>query len=81
MALLDAHLSRHAFMAGEHFSMADIPIGCEVHRWHGLPKARPPRPHLERWYQALCQRPASKGVLDLALSYTRRDRATRNPPD
>ena len=68
MALLDAHLSRHAFMAGEHFSMADIPIGCEVHRWHGLPQARAPRPHLERWYQALCQRPASKGVLDLALS-------------
>jgi len=68
MALLDAHLSQHAFMAGDHFSMADIPIGCEVHRWHGLPQARPPRPHLERWYQALCRRPASQGVLDLALS-------------
>jgi glutathione S-transferase len=68
MAMLDAHLSEHAFMAGDHFTMADIPIGCEVHRWCGLPQARVPRPHLDRWFQCLCSRPASKGVLDLALS-------------
>lgn len=68
MAMLDAHLAQHAFMNGANFSMADIPIGCEVHRWFGLPQTRQPRPHIERWYAGLCARPASAGVLDQPLS-------------
>ncbi|RYF38540.1 MAG: glutathione S-transferase, partial [Comamonadaceae bacterium] len=38
--LLDAHLSRHAFMGGAQFGMADIPVACEIHRWFGLPLPR-----------------------------------------
>ena len=68
LAMLDSHLSAQAFMAGAQFTMADIPIGCELHRWFGLPQARLAHPHVERWYQSLCERPASKGVLDLTLS-------------
>ncbi len=68
MAMLDTPLSTQAFMAGAQFTMADIPIGCELHRWFGLPQARLAHPHVERWYQSLCERPASKGVLDLTLS-------------
>jgi glutathione S-transferase len=67
MALLDAHLGRRAFMAGDAFTMADIPIACEVHRWHGLPLGRPARPHLERWYGVIQAHPASRGVLDISL--------------
>ncbi|MCJ0761684.1 glutathione S-transferase family protein [Variovorax terrae] len=66
--LLDAHLARQAFLAGERFTMADIPVACEIHRWWGLPQPRPARPHLERWYAAVQARPASRGVLDLALA-------------
>jgi glutathione S-transferase len=66
--VLDAHLSRQAFMAGHAFTMADIPIACEIHRWHGLPLQRPDRPHLEHWYQGILAHPASRGVLDLPLS-------------
>jgi glutathione S-transferase len=68
MAMLDAHLAQRHFMVGERFTMADIPVACEVHRWFGLPQPRQSRPHLERWYDQLCARQASKGVLDLALS-------------
>lgn len=68
LAMLDAQLSQHAFVAGAQFSMADIPVGCEVHRWLGLPQSRPQHRHIERWYHTLLQRPASHGVLDLALS-------------
>ena len=68
MALLDAHLSRRAFMAGDAFTMADIPIACELHRWRGLPLQQPAHPHLERWYQGILARPASRGVLDISLS-------------
>lgn len=67
-ALLDEHLSRQAFMAGDALTMADIPIACEVHRWWGLPQPRPAWPHLERWYAGWLAMPASRGVLDLPLS-------------
>lgn len=66
--LLDAHLARQAFMAGDAFTMADIPIACEIHRWHGMPLQRPQRPHLEHWFQGILAKPASRGVLDLPLS-------------
>ena len=70
MAMLDAHLASRAFMSGERFTMADIPIGCELHRWFGLPAAlyaRPAWPNLERYFAALRGRPAARGVLDQAL--------------
>ena len=68
MALLDAHLSHRAFMAGDAFTMADIPIACELDRWQSLPLERPARPHLERWYQGVLAQPATRGVLDLPQS-------------
>ena len=68
MATLDSHLEKRRFMLGERFSMADMPLGCEVHRWFALPQLREKRPHLERWFAELCARPASKGVLDMTLS-------------
>ena len=66
--MLDHHLSQRPFLAGDEFGMTDIPIGCEVHRWKGLPIAHSPRPHLDRWYAAVSQRPATRGVLDVPLS-------------
>jgi glutathione S-transferase len=68
MAILDSHLGRNVFMAGDQFTMADIPIGCEIHRWWGLPQTRPPRPNIERWYASMQARPAALGILDLPLS-------------
>ena len=68
MAMLDTHLATRSFMVGERFTMADIPLGCEVQRWFGLPQTRQPRPHIERWYASLLARPAAKGVLDLPLA-------------
>ena len=68
LAVLESHLAQHAFMSGDAFTMADIPIACEIHRWHGLPLDRPERPNLERWYQGILSHPASRGVLDLPLS-------------
>ena len=68
MCTLDMHLANRAFMVGERFTVADIPLACEVHRWFGLPQPRQSRPHIERWYDKLRARQASKGVLDMALS-------------
>ena len=68
MAILDAYLATRSFMVGERFTMADIPLGCEVQRWLGLPQAREKRPNVERWFASLLARPAAKGVLDLPLA-------------
>ena len=67
-ALLDRHLSQQPFMCGDALTMADIPVACEVHRWWGLPQPRPDWPNLERWFAQWLAHPASRGVLDQALS-------------
>ena len=70
LALLEAHLATRACMAGDRFTMADVPIGCELHRWFGLPAelyARPAWPNLERYFAGLRERAGARGVLDLAL--------------
>ena len=68
LATLDAQLGRHAFVAGDRFTMADMVLGCEAHRWFGLPQPRQSWPNVERWYQGLRARQASAGILDMALS-------------
>ena len=68
LLLLETHLSKNAFIVGDKFSMADIPVGCEIHRWFNLPIQRPPLPNLERWYQALCERTGARGVLAQPLA-------------
>lgn len=65
---LDAHLARNAFMAGDAFTMADIPIACEIHRWRGTPVPQVDLPHVDRWYAGIRACPAARGVLDLSLS-------------
>ncbi len=65
---LESHLAKQAFMAGDRFTMADIPLACEVHRWFGLGVTKTKRPHLEAWYAKILARPASANVLTLPLS-------------
>ncbi|MBP6819679.1 MAG: glutathione S-transferase [Ferrovibrio sp.] len=57
-ARLDAHLADRAYVAGDAFSMGDIPVGCFVQRWLNFPITRPSLPHLEAWHERLSQRPA-----------------------
>ena len=66
-ARLDRHLAERAYMSGERFTMADIPLGCEAHRWFNLPRIHAHWPHVERWYASLRARPATDTVLDQPL--------------
>ena len=56
--MLDRHLEGRPFVAGDDFTMGDIPIGPQAHRWFNLVDERPSMPNLEAWYQRLTERPA-----------------------
>jgi glutathione S-transferase len=56
--VIDEELGRSRFIAGDHFSMGDIPIGVHAHRWHLYDIERPPMANLARWYAEICQRRA-----------------------
>ena len=70
LALLDAHLAQQPYLVGDSFTMADIPVACEIHRWRALPLSdtAPATPHLDRWYQVVSGRPTALGVLDQPLT-------------
>ena len=65
---LEQYLACAPFMASGEFTMADIPLACEIHRWWGLPRQRASYPHIECWYALMQARPGARGVLDLPLS-------------
>ena len=73
--ILDAHLATRAFVAGEHFTMGDIPLGCILYRYLNLPAddgsantAAGDIPNVAAWYARLCARPAYRETVMLPLS-------------
>ncbi|MFM7331001.1 MAG: glutathione S-transferase family protein [Brachymonas sp.] len=71
LGIVEAHLAKQPFMAGEALTMADIPILCEVHRWWAVRAASGEAdayPEIERWYAPLLAHPASQGVLDMPIN-------------
>ena len=68
LAVLDAVLAGRKFVAGDVFTMGDIPIGCHVQLWMRLPIERPSQPHLEAWFARLLERPPYRKVVDIPIS-------------
>ena len=60
MKMLDTQLGRTQYVAGEKFSMGDIPVGIMAYRFRQICPDRPEMRHLERWYASLQQRQAFK---------------------
>ena len=67
-AILNEHLSRNAYVGGDSFTMADIPIGPIAYRWYELRIAREDFGNLKRWYDAMCERPAFREHVMTGLS-------------
>jgi len=68
LAMVDAELSARRHLAGDDFTMGDIPLGCFVHAWFAMPLDRPSLPALARWYGDLLDRPAYRATVATALS-------------
>ena len=68
VAILDAALAGRQFINGDRFSMADIPLGCAIHRWYGMPIDRVARPNVSAWFERVRQRPGAQAALTLPLA-------------
>jgi glutathione S-transferase len=58
VGILDAVLSRQSHVAGDGFTLADIPIGLSVNRWFMTPMDKPGFPAVAAYYDRLSRRPA-----------------------
>src|SRR3546814_14819438 len=48
--ILDKHLAKRPYVAGDRLTMGDIPLGVLVFRWFTLVKDGPSLPELATWY-------------------------------
>jgi glutathione S-transferase len=58
MEPVEATLAHQKYLAGESFTIGDIPVGINAYRWHLLDIPRPPSPAIDAWLQRLYARPA-----------------------
>ena len=69
MTLLDEHLKSQPYVAGEAFTMGDIPVGATAHRWLEIPGIdRPPLAAVRAWRARLEERAAFRNHVQLPLS-------------
>lgn len=55
---LDGHLTGQPYLAGDHLTMGDFPLGAHAHRYFQMDVTRPDLPHVQAWYERLSARPA-----------------------
>lgn len=60
---LDQILRERRYIAGNTFSLADIPAGMTLYRWFEMEVERPATPHVEAWYARLRERPAYRNAI------------------
>lgn len=58
LAVLDAHLEDHDYVAGSSLTAGDIALGPTVYRWLNLEIERPALANLVAWHDCLSERPA-----------------------
>lgn len=69
MRILDARMEGRKWVGGEELTMADFPVGPNIHRFFNLPFERPDLPNLKRLYDRMCERPAyRKNIASIPIS-------------
>ena len=56
LEMLDRHLSKRSYVAGDYFTIGDIAPGCAVHRWTLFDLETPNLPYLQAWQAHLAER-------------------------
>lgn len=69
LAILEDRMRDRRFLCGDRPTIGDIPFGPILHRWFRLDFKRPPFPHVQRWYERLCEREGfRKHIVDVPMS-------------
>ncbi len=58
LTILEHRLKNQNWPGGNTLSIADIPLGPNVHRFFNLDFERPNLPNVRDWYDRMCERPA-----------------------
>ena len=58
LTLLDGILATRPYLAGDDFTLADIPTGVHLYRYYTIGRPVPKLAHVEAWYARLSARPA-----------------------
>jgi glutathione S-transferase len=66
--ILNDRLADRTFLAGDLFSMGDIPAAATVHRWYALDIEHPELRNLQRWYDRMTQRKPFRDAVMRPLS-------------
>lgn len=66
--IVDSHLAKYGSLAGDTFTIGDIPLGVWAYRWFNLPIERPKLVNLSGWYERLCKRPPYQTHIMIPLS-------------
>jgi glutathione S-transferase len=65
---VETQLKKTAYLGGEAFSLADIPLGVWAYRWFNLPIARAELSNLAKWYERLKERKPYQTHIMIPLS-------------
>ncbi len=68
MAMLDTFLGRTGYVAGDSFTVGDIPVGIATYRWYNMEIEREDHANLKRWFDDLSARPAFQKHVAIGLS-------------
>ena len=68
LKMADAALANSNYIAGDHLTIGDIPLGTISWRWFGIDRERSSLPNLEAWFERLGERPAFKKHVLFPLS-------------
>lgn len=60
LAIADAQLSKHTYLAGDDLTLADIQLGHILYRYYDIELVRADLKNLRRYYDMLTERPAYK---------------------
>ncbi len=67
-AMLDDELAKMPWLSGEQFGLGDIAVAPFVYNLLSILDSWQPRPHLQRWYQQISQRPAWREVVQIPVT-------------
>jgi glutathione S-transferase len=68
IGFMDAQLSKTTYLAGDDFTIGDIPLGITAYRWFVMDMEREDYPNLKRWYDSLTTRKAFQDAVMNPLS-------------